>query len=51
MKPYVRCFSVMGMLLSGVEVRVGDFLVMMERKCLLWLIVIPPNFRPGFDAG
>ena len=51
MKPYVRCFSVMGMLLSSVEVRVGDFLAMMKKKCLLWLIVIRPNFRPGCDAG
>ena len=51
MKPYVGRFSVMGMFLSSVEVRVSDFLAMMERKCLPWLIVIPPNFRPGFDAG
>lgn len=51
MKPYVGCFSVMGMLLSSVEVRVNNFLAMMKKKCLLWLIVIPPNFRPGFDAG
>ena len=41
----------MGMLLSSVEVRVSNFLATMERKCLLWLIVIPPNFRPGRDAG
>ena len=51
MKPYVRCFSVMGMLLSSVEVRVSDFLAIVGRKCLLWLIAIRPNFRPGCDAG